>query len=145
MDTLLTLAEERIFTWVWTDELIEEWERVIVGEQRRSAESAATIVKVVQTFFGSERMEPSKYLPVTDESTASAVSGRCPTTAPQPTPSSSNRGAVRLNRRSCLACLRFRSQPPTGPLAFHSTITTSAPWRGFINQEFSETGMSLHL
>ena len=68
MDTLLTLAEERIFTWVWTDELIEEWERVIVREQRRSADSAAAIVKVVRTFFANERLEPSKYLPLIDES-----------------------------------------------------------------------------
>ncbi len=72
VDTLLTLAEERIFSWVWTDELIDElideWERVIVREQRRSADSAAAIVRVVRTFFANERLEPSKYLPLMDES-----------------------------------------------------------------------------
>ena len=68
MDTLLSLAEERIFSWVWTDELIDEWERVIVREQRRSTDSAAAIVKVVRTFFANERLEPSKYLPLMDES-----------------------------------------------------------------------------
>ena len=36
MDTLLTLAEERVITWVWTDELLAEWETVIVREGRRT-------------------------------------------------------------------------------------------------------------
>jgi hypothetical protein len=71
MDTLLTLAEELVFTWVWTDELLEEWERVIVREKRRSADSAAAIVKVVRTFFVNERLEPSKYLPLVDTSCSS--------------------------------------------------------------------------
>ena len=44
MDTLLTMAEERVITWVWTDELLGEWERVIVGQNRRSAESAASVI-----------------------------------------------------------------------------------------------------
>lgn len=34
MDLLLTLAEQFVFTWVWTDELLDEWERVIVETRR---------------------------------------------------------------------------------------------------------------
>lgn len=42
MDVLLTGSEELLFTWVWSDELLEEWERVIVEggvRTRRSAQS----------------------------------------------------------------------------------------------------------
>jgi len=36
MDVLLTLSENLLFTWVWTDELLDEWERVIVEGGVRS-------------------------------------------------------------------------------------------------------------
>ena len=68
MDTLLTLAEERVITWVWTDELLGEWERVIVGENQRSAESAASVARVIRQFFARGRLQPEKYLPLVDES-----------------------------------------------------------------------------
>jgi len=28
MDVLLSLSEDLLFTWVWTDDLLAEWERV---------------------------------------------------------------------------------------------------------------------
>ncbi|GAB3198054.1 hypothetical protein GCM10027062_11340 [Nocardioides hungaricus] len=36
MDVLLTLSEDFLFTWVWTDELLDEWEEVIVREGQRT-------------------------------------------------------------------------------------------------------------
>jgi hypothetical protein len=41
--------EEARFAWVWTDELLDEWEEVIVREGKRSPESAASVVPVVRT------------------------------------------------------------------------------------------------
>lgn len=43
MDVLLTLSKDFLFTWVWTDELLEEWEKVIVREGTRTPESAASV------------------------------------------------------------------------------------------------------
>ncbi|MDR1186619.1 MAG: PIN domain-containing protein [Bifidobacteriaceae bacterium] len=40
MDVLLTLSEELAFTWVWTDELLDEWEKVIAREGHRDPGSA---------------------------------------------------------------------------------------------------------
>jgi hypothetical protein len=68
MDTLLTLAEELVITWVWTDELLAEWERVIVQERQRTAETAASVVGAVRTAFGRGRLEPERYLPLLDDS-----------------------------------------------------------------------------
>ena len=44
MDVLLTLSEDLLFTWVWTDELLTEWEEVIVREGQRTSKSAASVV-----------------------------------------------------------------------------------------------------
>ncbi|MFT4084729.1 MAG: hypothetical protein QM638_19290 [Nocardioides sp.] len=59
MDVLLTLSEDFLFTWVWTDELLDEWERVIVREGKRSPESAASVVAAVRTYFGRYRIDPA--------------------------------------------------------------------------------------
>ena len=37
MDLALTLAEELVIDFVWTDELLTEWERVIVREAQADA------------------------------------------------------------------------------------------------------------
>lgn len=68
MDTLLTLAEERVFTWVWTDELLAEWETVIVREGRRTPDTAASVAQAVRRAFGRGRLAPERYLPLLDDS-----------------------------------------------------------------------------
>lgn len=40
MDLFLALTENGIHEVLWTDELLDEWERVIVLKHRRSPESA---------------------------------------------------------------------------------------------------------
>lgn len=68
MDVLLTMAEDFLFTWVWTDEVIEEWEDVIVREGQRSPESAASGSAAVRHFFGDYRIDPKLYrAKITDE------------------------------------------------------------------------------
>lgn len=61
MDVLLTMAEDLLFTWVWTDELLDEWTDVIVREGRRTPESAASVAAAVRTHFGRERIDPARY------------------------------------------------------------------------------------
>lgn len=61
MDVLLTLAEDLLFTWVWTDEVLAEWEDVIVREGRRTTESAASVSAAVRQHFGRYRIEPALY------------------------------------------------------------------------------------
>lgn len=61
MDVLLTLAEDFLFTWVWTDELLDEWTEVIVREGKRSTGSAASVAAAVRTHFGRYRIDPALY------------------------------------------------------------------------------------
>ena len=61
MDLLLTLSEDLLFTWVWTDELLDEWERVIVEHGQRTSESARSVSDAVRCFFGRYRIEPDRY------------------------------------------------------------------------------------
>lgn len=61
MDVLLTGAEDFLFTWVWTDEVLDEWTEVIVREGQRTPESAASVAAAVRTHFGRYRIDPALY------------------------------------------------------------------------------------
>ncbi len=61
MDVLLTLSEDFLFTWVWTDELLDEWEDVIVREGMRTPESAHSVTDAVRAHFGRYRIDPGLY------------------------------------------------------------------------------------
>lgn len=61
MDVLLTLSEDFLFTWVWTDELLDEWEHVIVREGVRTPESARSVTEAVRAHFGRYRITPELY------------------------------------------------------------------------------------
>lgn len=61
MDVLLSLCEDRLFTWVWTDELLHEWENVIIREGARAPESARSVTDAVRTYFGRYRIDPDLY------------------------------------------------------------------------------------
>jgi len=68
MDLLLTLSEDLLFTWVWTDELLDEWERVIVEHGQRTPESARSVSAAVRGFFTPYRIAPDLYrTQVTDD------------------------------------------------------------------------------
>lgn len=51
MDLMLALTEDHVHDVLLSDALLDEWERVIVREQRRTAESAAKITSVIREFF----------------------------------------------------------------------------------------------
>lgn len=61
MDVLLSLSEDLLFTWVWTEDVLEEWQTVIVREDVRSPESAQSVADAVRTFFASSRIDPVLY------------------------------------------------------------------------------------
>ncbi len=61
MDLLLALTENGLHHVLWTDELLDEWERVIVRERKRTAASAASITAAIREAFGDLRIEPSTY------------------------------------------------------------------------------------
>lgn len=46
---------------MWTDELLEEWERVIVREKRRMPTSARSVTAAVRQWFASTRIPPTLY------------------------------------------------------------------------------------
>lgn len=61
MDVLLTLSEDFLFTWVWTDEVLDEWQHVIVREGQRTPESAASVAAAVRRHLGRYRIDPNLY------------------------------------------------------------------------------------
>jgi predicted nucleic acid-binding protein len=51
MDLLLALTEDGVHQVLWTDDLLNEWERVIVRERHRSSETAASVTAAIRQFF----------------------------------------------------------------------------------------------
>jgi len=61
MDLFLALTEDAVHEVLWTDDLLDEWERVIVRERRRTPETAASVTAAIQEFFADARIELSAY------------------------------------------------------------------------------------
>ena len=61
MDLVLSLAEDLLIDFVWTDELIDEWERVIVREGKRTPQTARAVSDAVRHFFATTRIDPATY------------------------------------------------------------------------------------
>jgi predicted nucleic acid-binding protein len=61
MDLVLALAEDLLIDFTWTDELLDEWERVIVREGRRTPETARSVSEAVRRFFTTTRIDPTSY------------------------------------------------------------------------------------
>ena len=57
MDLLLALSEDRLHTVLWTDALLDEWEDVIVREQQRTPDTAASLAAAVREFFAADKIE----------------------------------------------------------------------------------------
>jgi excisionase family DNA binding protein len=61
MDLMLALTEDGIHDVMWTDALLDEWERVIVEGQRRSPDAAAAITATIGEFFADTRIPAESY------------------------------------------------------------------------------------
>lgn len=61
MDLMLALTEDGIHEVMWTDALLNEWERVIVRELQRSPDAAAAITATIREFFADARIPEESY------------------------------------------------------------------------------------
>jgi len=67
MDLMLALTEDGIHDVMWSDDLLDEWERVIVRERRRSPDAAAVITATIRQFFADTRIPAESYLDLVAE------------------------------------------------------------------------------
>lgn len=63
MDLFLALTEDAVHHVLWTDDLLDEWERVIVRERQRTSETetAASVTAAIREFFADGRVERAAY------------------------------------------------------------------------------------
>ena len=61
MDLMLALSEDAIHDVMWTDDLLDEWERVLVRERQRSPDAAAAITATIREFFADTRIPSENY------------------------------------------------------------------------------------
>jgi predicted nucleic acid-binding protein len=61
MDLLLALSEDSVITVIWSDALLDEWERVIVRQHQRTPETAASVTAAIREFFADGKVELASY------------------------------------------------------------------------------------
>lgn len=67
MDLVLGMAEDGMHEFIWSNDLLDEWERVIVENNQRSAESAASIVFAIREFFEDGEIPTASYAAEVDD------------------------------------------------------------------------------
>jgi predicted nucleic acid-binding protein len=67
MDLMLALTEDGIHEVVWSDFLLDEWERVIVRRHRRSPTAAAAITQGIRVHFTEGRVPLDAYAGLVDQ------------------------------------------------------------------------------
>jgi len=120
MDLLLALSEDGVHTVVWTDALLDEWERVIVDEQRRTPETAAAITAAIRSFFANSKVELADYEHLLDE-------------MPGPDTDDHHHSAAAISGGATVLLTHNRADFPTKPLAQRACESpiqtpTSASW-----------------
>ena len=76
MDLLLGLDEDGFHRIVWSDDLLAEWERVIVREDQRTADSASSIVATIRDFFADGEIPTALYVANVDDMPSTDVDDR---------------------------------------------------------------------
>jgi predicted nucleic acid-binding protein len=61
VELMLALTEDGIHDVMWSDALLDEWERVIVLEHHRSPDAAAAITATIRQFFADTRILVESY------------------------------------------------------------------------------------
>jgi predicted nucleic acid-binding protein len=61
MDLMLALSQDRVHTLLWSDRLLDEWEHVIVREQRREPAAASAIVDAIREYFPKNQVQERSY------------------------------------------------------------------------------------
>jgi predicted nucleic acid-binding protein len=67
MDLMLALTEDAVHELIWTDALLDEWERVIVREHHRTARSARRIAAAIRDFFADSQIPENSYVHLVDD------------------------------------------------------------------------------
>src|SRR5262245_25329764 len=67
MDTMLTLAEDGVHEFLWSEALLAEWERVIVREQARSPAAAAKLASIIREYFAEGYISEARYVDRSEE------------------------------------------------------------------------------
>lgn len=111
MDLLLALSEDGIHEVIWTDELLDEWERVIVREHKRSPESASQITSAVREFFADSKVERDEYEHLIEE-------------MPGKDPDDHAHMAAAVARQPCTILTNNAKDFPVGPLATRGVRVT---------------------
>lgn len=104
MDLLLALSEDRIHTLLWTDALLVEWEEVIVREQHRTPETAASLTAAMRDFFADDKIDRAEYEHLID-------------TMPGPDTDDHQHMAAAVARQPCTLLTHDRDGFPTSELA----------------------------
>jgi hypothetical protein len=104
MDVLLALSEDGAHEVIWTDALLDEWEEVIVREQKRTAETAASVTAAIREFFGDSKVERGEYEHLIDE-------------MPGADPDDHEHMAAAVVRQPCTILTRDTASFPNEPLA----------------------------
>jgi hypothetical protein len=104
MDVLLALSEDGVHDVLWTDALLNEWEHVIVREQKRSPESAVSVTAAVRQFFADSEVERAEYEHLINE-------------MPGTDPDDHEHMAAAVARQPCTILTRNTSDFPSEPLA----------------------------
>ncbi len=139
---------------IWTDSLLDEWEYVIVREQRREPETAARITSAICEFFADSKVERAEYhwlvpeMPGADHRTSLGLHQLLEDEADEITDEIhavtgtkrvEQRGHVRLvkgHRGALLWCVRFRNTPRITPMATYVVdprVTSNPTTRGDSN------------
>jgi len=104
MDLLLALSEDGVHEVIWTDALLDEWEEVIVREQKRTPETAARITADIREFFDDGEVEGAEYEHLVDE-------------MPGKDADDHEHMAAAVARQPCTILTHNRSDFPSEPLA----------------------------
>ncbi len=67
MDLVLGMAEDGMHEFLWSEDLLQEWQRVIVEASRRSAQSAASVAAAIREFFEDGEVTRAAYEADIDE------------------------------------------------------------------------------
>ena len=67
MDLNLSLAADYVHDLVWSERLLDEWQRVIVREGHRTAEAAERIAEHIRVGFAETRIPAERYKVLLDE------------------------------------------------------------------------------
>lgn len=106
MDLMLALTEDSVHEVMWTECLLDEWERVIVREHQRTSQAARSITDAIREFFDDTRIPEEAYVHLVN-------------TAPSPDPDDQHHIAAAIAAQVTTLVTWNLDDFPAAPLAEH--------------------------